>query len=494
MIDRQSIFEIHRLRSEGLSVRKISRLLKLNRETVVRYLNNPLRKASPRAKASRKLDPFKEEIARLLELDQQASAVVLRQRIDARGYARGITILRDYLRTLGRRAIERTAYIRFESAPGEQMQIDWGHFGTLVYNGHLRKLYALAVTESFSRMLYVQFTHCQNQEALQQGLLDAFLFFAGCPKELVFDNMPTAVTERVGRLIRFNDRFLTFLTQLRIFPKACNPGAAHEKGKVERAIGYLRKNFWPLRRFTDLADVNHQVREWLAAVANVRIHQGTGERPSDRFKKLTLKPLPDPLPDCRQSLTVKVHKDFAVRFDANSYSAPPWSIGRQLTLKADQLTVSLYERHKLIATHPRSWQRKQRIELPAHQELVRKIHKKLWADRQVALFAALGPAAREYLNALAAAHQPIRKSVKLLLGLSDQYGSAALLWAIEKALDHRAYGADYIQNILYQQMRPQRRHPPVSLKKPELNDIHLPPPCLAEYDSLVLKGRNPHDD
>jgi hypothetical protein len=166
----------------------------------------------------------------------------------------------------------------------------------------------------------------------------------------------------------------------------------------------------------------------------VRLHQGTGERPGDRFKNLVLQPLPD----CRQTLTVKVHKDFAVRFDANSYTAPPWSIGRLLTLKADQLTVSLYERHKPIVTHPRSWQRKQRIELPAHQELVRKIHKTLWADRQVALFAALGPAAREYLNALSEAHQPIKKNVHQLLGLSDQYGSPSLLWAIEKALAHRA--------------------------------------------------------
>jgi hypothetical protein len=284
------------------------------------------------------------------------------------------------------------------------------------------------------------------------------------------------------------------LTGLRIFPKACNPGAAHEKGKVERAIGYLRKNFWPLRRFADLTDVNHQVREWLAAVANVRIHQGTGERPCERFKKVALKPLPNPLPDCRQCLTVKVHKDFAVRFDANCYSAPPWSIGRPLTLKADQLTVSLYERHKLIVTHPRNWRRKQRIELPAHQELVRKIHRKLWADRQVALFAALAPAAREYLNALSEAHQPIKKNVHRLLALSDHYGSASLLWAIEKALAHRAYGADYIQNILYQQQLPRRRHLPVSLKKPGLNDIRLPQPCLAEYDSLVLKGRTPHGD
>ncbi|RPJ07823.1 MAG: transposase, partial [Deltaproteobacteria bacterium] len=152
MIDRQSVFEIHRLRNEGQSVRKISRMLKLNRDTVVKYLNNPQIQPAHRTKASSKLDLFKEEIARLLELDPQASAVVIRQRIGALGYAGGITILRDYLHALGRRSIARTAYIRFESAPGEQMQIDWGHFGTLAYDGHLRKLYALAVTEAFSRM------------------------------------------------------------------------------------------------------------------------------------------------------------------------------------------------------------------------------------------------------------------------------------------------------------------------------------------------------
>jgi transposase len=493
MIDRQSVFEIHRLRNEGQSVRKISRILKLNRETVLRYLDQPKREPPKRRPAS-KLTPFKEEIARLLELDPQASAVVIGQRIGALGYAGGITILRDYLRGLGRRSIERTAFIRFESAPGEQMQIDWGHFGVLAYGEHLRKLYALVVTESFSRMLYVQFTHSQNQESLHQGLLAAFSFFGGCPKELVFDNMPTAVTERQGRLIRFNDQFLEFLTHLRIFPKACSVGAPQEKGKVERAIGYLRKNFWPLRRFIDLTDVNCQVRGWLSTVANVRIHQGTGQRPCDRFTQVALLPLPGQLPDCRQCLTVWVHKDFAVRFDTNAYSTPPWSIGRQLTLKADQETVSLYERHKLIANHARSWQRKQRIELPAHLELVRKIHKKLWRDQQVSLFASLGPAARDYLNALSEASQPIKKSVQRLLALADEYGNASLLWAIEKALAHRAYGADYIQNILYQQMIPQRHHRPVTLKQPELNRIRLPQPSLAEYDSLVLKRRTHHDD
>ena len=111
-----------------------------------------------------------------------------------------------------------------------------------------------------------------------------------------------------------------------------------------------------------------------------------------------------------------MHKDFAMCIDVNAYSAPPW---RELTLKADLITVSLSERHMLIVTHLPSWQHKQRIELPTHEELVRKIHKKLWRNRQVALFAARRPAAREYLNALSKTHQPIRKNVQRLLSLSD---------------------------------------------------------------------------
>ena len=96
-----------------------------------------------------------------------------------------------------------------------------------------------------------------------------------------------------------------------------------------------------------------------------------GQRPCDRFTQVVLQPLPAELPDCRQCLTVQVHKDFAVRFDANSYSTPPWSIGwASPTLKADQETVSLYERYKLIVAHARSRQRQQRIQLPADQELI----------------------------------------------------------------------------------------------------------------------------
>ena len=121
-----------------------------------------------------------------------------------------------------------------------------------------RKLYALAVIESYSRMLYVQFTHSQNQDSLHQCLLNAFIFFAGTPEQIVVDNMLTAVIERQGSLIRFNDAFLDFLRPFKIVPVACNVKAPHEKGKIEAVIKFLRQNFWPLRSFADLCDVQGQ--------------------------------------------------------------------------------------------------------------------------------------------------------------------------------------------------------------------------------------------
>ncbi len=492
MIDRQTVFEILRLDHEGLSIQKISDALCLSRKTVAKYIDDPYPQRKSAKRAS-KLDPFKEQIKQLLQTDPKASAVVIKQRLEPLGFNGGITILKDYLGTVRPVPAKRTPYIRFESAPGEQMQIDWGHFGSLSCGATQRKLYALAVIECYSRMLYVEFTHSQKQESLHQCLLNAFRFFGGSPKELVFDNMPTAVIERQGSLIRFNDTLLEFLTTFKIFPKACNIRAPHEKGKVERIIGYLRKNFFPLRIFTTLADVQSQLRHWLDTVANVRVQQTTGEPPSQRFAIVTLRPLPQLLPDCRETKQLLVHKDFAVRFDGNCYTTAPWAIGKHITLKASQNTISLYDQQKIIAIHTRCWKKNERIELPAHKELVKKIKKKLWQDRQIALFASLAPQARAYLNALADANQPIKKNVLRLLALKDEYGSHALTYAIEKALAYRAYGADYIENILHQEMTPQRSHPPVKLKDDSLNNIRLSEPSLADYDGLILKRRKNND-
>jgi len=493
MIEKATVFEIMRLKNQGFSERKIARHLRLDRATVAKYVQHPGRTFKPPAPRKSKLDPYRELIDQWLEQDRQVQATVVLQRLQQQGFEGQITIVRDLLRRRRGRLKQPKAFIRFESAPGHQLQIDWGHFGSLTYGATRRKLYALAVVEGYSRMLYVQFTHSQNQASLHQGLLDAFLFFGGCPEEILVDNMLTAVTERRGAMVRFNDAFLDFLRIFAITPMACNPGAPHEKGKVESAIKYIRYNFWPLRSFADLADVQRQVRRWLAEVANVRCHKGTGQRPEQRFKSVALKPLPDLLPDCRQVCQLKVHKDFAVRFDGNTYTVPPWTIGRRLTLKADAHTVSLYHKTKAVAVHRRCWQRHCRIEHEAHRQQVKKMQKRLWLDRQIAAFASLGSPARAYLQGMLAANMALKKNVAKILALKDRYGATAIVGAIEKALAFNAYGADYIENILHQQMAPQRQHPPVKLKKEDLNRISLSRPSLADYDAHVLKERKNDD-
>lgn len=490
MLDKRIIFEIHRLKNMGLKQRQIARKLRVGRDTVKKYLEDPEKTFCSKAPRPSKLDPFKDNIAKYLDDDSRVKATVILQHLVQQGFDGEITILRNYLRKVRGKTKYRESFIRFESKPGEQMQIDWGHFGSLSYGEHKRKLYALAVIESYSRRLYVEFTHSQKQESLHQGLVNAFSYFKGSPQNVLVDNMVTAVIERDRSLVRFNEVFLDFLRPFRINPVACNVRSPHEKGKIESSVKYLRQSFWPLRSFTDLKSVQTQVMEWLDTVANVRIHQTTGQRPDDRFKDISLRPLPEFLPDCRETSQVTVYKDFAVRFDCNTYTVPPWAIGKKLTLKADNETVAIYHKQKIIATHHRSWKKRQRIELPAHVEQVRKMKKRLWRDREVAAFLSLGQDAQDYLDALVKAGQPVKKNVTKLLCLRDEYGAPSLILAIQKALKYHAAGADYIENILYQEMTPQHSHPPVRLKDQALNRIRLSEPLLTEYDTYIKRRKN----
>ncbi len=488
MIDKATIFEIHRLTDAGLSHRQIAKRLNLGRPSVKKYLENPesifAGDISPRAS---KLDPFLELVDEFLQEQPDVRAPVVLQRLRDKGFDGQITIVRDCLRKKRNSLNTPRAFIRFESDPGQQIQVDWGHFGSLAYGNTKRKLYAMVMTEGYSRMIFVRFMHSQKQESLHQALMDGFNFFGGSPKELVVDNMLTAVIERVGKILRFNDAFLDFLRPLKINPIACNQRAPWEKGKVENGVGYVRINFWPLRSFTDLDDVQRQVALWLDTVANVRVHGTTGDLPTERFSQVQLRALPELMADLRETNQLKVYKDFIVKFDANTYTVPPRMIGKRVTVKADSKTVTIYYKDKKIATHDRSWHRRKRVENPVHVQQVQKVKKQLWRDRQIYLFTSLGQEAVEYLEGLADFGLPIKKSVSKLLKLKDEYGAASLIFAMNKATSHKAFGVDYIENILYQEMTPETCHQPVRLKNEALNRIRLSQPCLADYDAYIIK-------
>jgi transposase len=489
MLSRQQVDTLYRLHyQQKWSVRRLARQLKISRQTVRKYLQGLIRVPVKRQRAS-KLDPYKDLIGELLEQDPEVPAPRLLQLLRERGYAGGKTILKDYLQLIRPRP-RRRGFVRLEERPGQSFQVDWGHFGSLDYQGDARKLYAFVLVESHSRRLFVEFTHSQRFESFVRGHQHAFRFMGGVAREIVYDNLLTAVAERDGRLVRFQPRFWAFAREYGFCPRACTPRAAWQKGKCERAISYLRKNFWPLRTFRDLSDVNRQVRQWLQQVANQRRHAETREIPDERFQPQALIALPALDPDYRDIETPRVHKDLRLRFDGNTYCVPERFIGQRVTLKADSQSVTLYSRHRQIVRYPRCWRRGQtlgaeRFEKPLLEQ--RPAARRSQAQQQ--LVALLGPPAEAYLHELAGSDRVLSRQIRQLIDLVREYGPDPVRAALERAHQAQAFGADYVANILYQNFTSRRPQPRLTLKDPQLNQLVTDPVSLDEYDELILTRR-----
>jgi transposase len=495
MLTAEQINTIHRLHfAEHWSMRKIARHLHLGRRTIAQYLAKPARTAAPRQRAS-KLDPFKATIAELLEQDAEASAVVIAQRLRALGFGGGLSILKEHLHSVRPNTQAKRAYVRMEPGPGERFEIDWGHFGVLTYQGHARKLYAFCLVECHSRKLYVEFTHSQSFETFVRCHIHAFHYLGGVARELWYDNLATAVAEHDGNLVRFHPRFLAFAREYSFLPRACHVRAAWEKGKIERSVGYLRQSFWPLRTFTDLVDVNLQVRQWLEQVANQRRHRETNQTPQERFQPEALRAVPAITPDYRDVAEALVHKDLRVSFDGNRYCVPPRYLGRQLTIKADSSSITIYDQHQEIVSYSRCWQPGQTLGGERFQkELFAQLAAAQRSAAQQRLVALLGPACELYLRRLADTDRSLARQVRELLALVREYGPDAVAAALSKAHAAGAFGADYIANILRQQQTCRELQPPLRFQDPLLNELATDPLSLLDYDSFILRSKKDFDD
>jgi hypothetical protein len=330
--------------------------------------------------------------------------------------------------------------------------------------------------------------------------MHAFTALGGVAREIAYDNLATAVAEHDGRLVRFLPRFLAFAREYSFYPKACNVAAGWEKGKVERAIGYARQSFWPLRQFTDLHDVNRQARQWLTEIANQRQHRETRERPIDRFKADALRPLPVIPYDHRDTVEALVYKDIRLHFDGNRYCVPPRYVGRRLTLKADSSSVTIYDRVHEIVSYPRCWRRGQTLgadRFEAELAELRPAAKRSQAQQR--LFAVLQNLCSQamleaYLRDMADTDRALSRQLAEILELVRQYGPEPVADAITKASVARAFGADYIANILRQQQSPRQTQPPLRLRDPRLNDLATDPLSLLEYDAFILDSGKESDD
>jgi len=275
--------------AQGMSHTALARKFGISRRTIRRWvtageLDRDLDADPPRYTARppvpRKLDPFTAIIAKRLEDFPELSAVRLFEEVQAAGYTGGYSQLRDYVRSVRPRPTPEEV-VRFETEPGHQAQVDFAEF-----KFPWGKRYALLVVLGYSRLMWLKFYERQDMQTLVRGLEEAFAYFGGVPKEMLFDQMKAVITKDLrllgGQLIK-NEEFARFAAHWGFTARACRPYRAQTKGKVERPIRYVRGNFVYARDFLGDADLDHQLSTWLEK-ANARIHGTTREVPRVRFE------------------------------------------------------------------------------------------------------------------------------------------------------------------------------------------------------------------
>lgn len=292
MLTKEAIMEIKILARQGMSVRAIAKTLGISRNTVRRYLRGESVKEVDKAGPGRprKLAPFEDWISRRVSSAHpiRIPATVLHREVVAMGYDGTERTVRRFVAGLYPEPAQE-ATIRFETAPGHQAQMDWGE-----YRLGKQKVYAFVGILGYSRWLYVEYVDSMRSETLlachQRMLAD----FGGVPREILYDNMKTVVTQRdaYGRgRHRFQDAIWGFAADCGYRPRLCRPARPQTKGKVERSIHYIANSFYyPLLtrlamddRLPSLQELNVEARQWCAVVANKRIHGTTGERPDARL-------------------------------------------------------------------------------------------------------------------------------------------------------------------------------------------------------------------
>jgi len=449
MITLEDWVMIKHLHKEGVPKSRIAEELGLDRRTVDRAINEDKPPQQKRQSRSSILDPYKDYIKQRIDKYDLTGTRVLRE-IKECGYTGSYTILKDYIREL-KGARPKPAFVRFETAPGEQAQADWSDFGYVQFEEKRTKLNCFSMVLGYSRMLYMEFTYSQNLTSLGQAHINAFRYFGGITDTILYDNMKTIVLSREGKNINWNPQFMDFASYYGFVPRLCLPGRKETKGKIERPYSYIQTSFFDGTEFANLADLNEKARIWLDTIANVRIHGTTQEIPFERLKDEVLNPLRD-----RDYLLVhsemrKSSKDCYISFEGNRYSIPYQYSCRDLTIKLVGDDLRIFYGEEQIATHRLSHQKGQMITdqkhftgipRPAYPTGVR-------ATREI--FLSHFPQANPFLDGLVKAkYGNARYHMQEILKLLEDYSQDVVSSAIDRATGYCAFDCGTIRNICRQ--------------------------------------------
>lgn len=376
MYDVHDWAEVHRLyHQEHLSKSAIARRLGMSRPTVIRLLQLAEPPRYRRGPVGSKLDPHKDAIAGMLQEDPEVPATVVLERLRTRGYAGGITILKDHLAKVRPVFLQARSYQRTTYLPGELAHGDWWELPITipVGGGGQRRAYGWVMTLPHSAAHAAVFSFSRTMADLLQGVLGCLVRLGGAPEAMVVDNDPSIVACGVGRTARAHPEVAALCGHLGMRLVVLEPGRPESKGQGERTIGYLERSFLPLRAFADLDDLQDQHDAWAAEVAFRRYHRRVGAVVGEALaaERRYLRALPDPLPDVDLRTEARVQRDGFVRVGGVDYSVPPGLAGRRVQVRVSPRRVLVLLEGSEIASHRRSFARGDVVIDPRHARALR---------------------------------------------------------------------------------------------------------------------------
>lgn len=364
------ILDLHR---QGLSVSAIARQTGRDPKTVRKYIERGLEPPAygpRRAGRPPKLAPFLDYLRERVAAYPGLSAVRLTREIRELGYTGAYTAVKRFVAAV-RPNSPKPFEVRFETPAGQQAQVDFARFETTFTDepGVTRIVWLFSLVLGHSRYIFARFVMHQDLQTLLRCHMQAFAAIGGVPIEILYDRMKTAVTgENDAGHIVYNTSLLSLARHYGFQPKACRPYRAKTKGKVERPFSYIRQDFFLARNFRNIDDLNGQLDDWLATVANVRVHGTTQKVVADAFalERPELQPLPATPFDALLKLERRVSNDGLVSVGGNYYSVPDRT---RRIVEVHQLpdTIRILDQGRLVAVHPVLEGRKRTRIAPEHR-------------------------------------------------------------------------------------------------------------------------------